>query len=277
MKKFSYGQVAVATLIISMGTGFIIGYQYEVATPFISSVAIETVLPFGWFWRSVHFWSSQAFVVFLCLHCFDTRIQITSQDTRQAIKRHWSIISLSIPLAIFALFSGYVLRFDGTGQAAGAIAEHLLLNIPLFGNSLNRFIMAISTEGLDRLYIVHILAGAICWLLGTWYHTKRVRLSLETFMGILLISIIFCLFISAPINLPQEHTHLIKGPWFFLGVQELLRHFDPLLAGIILPSIPVILVAILPWFKQKELIYLIFLLWTFGYTGVTLLGLLRTG
>jgi ubiquinol-cytochrome c reductase cytochrome b subunit len=180
-------------------------------------------------------------------------------------------------LAILALFSGYVLRFDSTGQAAGAIAEHLLLDVPVIGEGLNRMFMAVSSEGLNRVYVVHILSGAVCWLMGTWYHVKRVRIGMESFMAAALAGVAFCLFIRAPIDLPQAHLHLIKGPWFFLGIQELLRHLDPLVAGILFPAVPILLTASLPWFRRKTAVCLIFALWIFGYAGATLVGLLRQG
>ncbi len=279
MKSITYGQLGTVCLLLSIITGFVVGYQYEVASPFVSTTAIEATLPFGWFWRSLHFWTSQAFVLLLVLHIVDAWNGIKSRNVQRQAKIHWTLISLSIPLAVFALFSGYVLRFDGTGQAAGAIAEHLLLAIPLAGNGLNRLFMAISTEGLNRLYLVHILAGAACWLAGTWYHTKTVRVNSVVFCAATVFFCLFCLFIRAPIDLPQGHLHLIHGPWFFLGIQELLRNFDPLAVGIVFPAVPVVTVAILPWVKKREIkiAYLVLLLWTFAYSVVTLEGILRSG
>ena len=277
MKAPSYGQISAACLLLSLFTGFVVAYQYEVAAPFVSTTAIEAVLPFGWFWRSLHFWTSQGFVIMLCLHCFDTWKGLESENRRRTVRIHWTVISAVIPLAILALFSGYVLRYDGTGQAAGAIAEHLLLDVPWIGNGLNRLFMAVSTEGLNRLYAVHILAGCLCWLLGTWYHTRTVRMGYEAFVASSLAFLVFCMFVRAPIDLPQGHLHLIQGPWFFLGIQELLRHFDPLAAGIVFPIIPVFTVAVLPWLRKREGAYLLLLIWTFAYAGITLVGILRTG
>ncbi len=276
MKEITYGQIALTCLLLSLVTGFVVGYQYEVSAPFISTTAIEATLPFGWFWRSLHFWTSQGFVIFLCLHSFDTW-QGMNIGQGKRLKIHWTIITITIPLGILALFSGYVLRFDGTGQAAGAIAEHLLLAVPWIGKALNRLFMAIGSEGLNRLYVVHILAGILCWALGTWYHTRTVRINFASFGLTTLFFIVFCMFIRAPIDLPLSHLHLIHGPWFFLGIQELLRHFSPLIAGILFPVIPVVTVAALPWIKRKESAYLILLMWTFAYAGVTLVGILRTG
>lgn len=274
MKEFSYGQLCLAFLLISIISGFIVGYHYEVALPLISTVSIDALLPYGWFWRSIHFWSSQVYVLLICLHIFDLR-STGYESNLKRIKIHWSIVAITLPLSIFVLFSGYVLRYDATGQAAGAICENLLLKVPIFGKVLNRLFFDITAQGLNRIYIVHIFIGFICWLIATWYHLKRVRLFLSPFLFTMFFILIFCSFIKAPIDNPTLTAHLIKGPWFFLGIQELLRYFNPLIAGILFPLIPVILVAIMPWVKNRKYLYLLFLFWGISYFGVSFMSVLR--
>ncbi len=277
MKTLSYGYLTGAFLLLSILSGFVVAYQYEPATPFVSSVAIETILPFGFFWRSLHFWTSQAFVILLMFHVFDLRNKVSQGRAPFGLRLHWTVMSISVPIGIYALFSGYVLRYDATGQAAGAIAEHLFIRIPMFGSLVNKVLMNISGDGLNRLYVVHILAGFVCWMMGTWYHLGRVRITFDAFAATVVLGAIFCFMVKAPIDLAVQNTHLIKGPWFFLGIQELLRYFDPLLAGIVFPAIPIAVLFLFPWVKKTRLLYLIILLWTFGYSGVTLVSLLRTG
>jgi hypothetical protein len=40
-----------------------------------------------------------------------------------------------------------------------------------------------------------------------------------------------------------------KAPWYFLGLQELLHYFPPLVAGIIIPTLVVISLVIIPYFN----------------------------
>ena len=40
-----------------------------------------------------------------------------------------------------------------------------------------------------------------------------------------------------------------KAPWYFLGLQELLHYFPPLVAGIIIPTLVVIALVIVPYFN----------------------------
>lgn len=40
-----------------------------------------------------------------------------------------------------------------------------------------------------------------------------------------------------------------KAPWYFLGLQELLHYFPPLVAGIILPGLVIIALVVIPYFE----------------------------
>ncbi len=268
------GELTTGALVISALSGFAVAYQYEVATPFVSSVAIEATLPFGPFWRSLHFWSSQTFFLLLLYHTFET-ISWPLRHRRLSHRRHWTIMSLSLPMALFALFTGYVLRYDGTGQAACSIAEHLLLEVPVIGQGLERFFMGTSSEGLNRVYVLHILLTVLLWGLGTWYHLRRITLSWPTFRNTVLILCAFCFLIKAPIDLPGQNVALIKGPWFFLGVQELLRYLPPFVAGVLFPIIPLVMVGVLPWLPRPKIGFWIIGFWSLAYGYLTLVASLR--
>jgi menaquinol-cytochrome c reductase cytochrome b/c subunit len=40
-----------------------------------------------------------------------------------------------------------------------------------------------------------------------------------------------------------------KAPWYFLGLQELLHYFPPFVAGILIPTLVVIALVVIPYFK----------------------------
>ncbi len=269
------GEITTAALLVSLFSGFVVAYQYEVAAPFISTTAIETIIPFGAFWRSLHFWSSQAFFLLLALHVYKCTGNMDRFCATRKGRIHWTVVSITVPLALYALFTGYVLRFDGTGQAAGRIAEHLFLDVPLAGTAIDRLLMAITDEGLNRVYAVHILFTALCWGLGTWYHTRRVIMKRDIFISTTAATLLAGLMLHAPIDLPGQNLHLIKGPWFFLGIQELLRHMAPFVAGITFPLIPLAVLALLPWYKNRNNAYVLLAVWFTVYTGATMVAVLR--
>jgi hypothetical protein len=58
------------------------------------------------------------------------------------------------------------------------------------------------------------------------------------------------------LNAPLEQTanplltpNPAKAPWYFLGLQELLHYFPPVVAGILLPGLVVIALVVVPYFE----------------------------
>jgi hypothetical protein len=45
---------------------------------------------------------------------------------------------------------------------------------------------------------------------------------------------------------PDAAVDMVKGPWFFLGIQSLLKIMHPVLAGLFIPGLVVLCVLILP-------------------------------
>jgi menaquinol-cytochrome c reductase cytochrome b/c subunit len=48
---------------------------------------------------------------------------------------------------------------------------------------------------------------------------------------------------------PMHTPNPAKAPWYFLGLQELLHYFPPVVAGVLIPSLVVIALIIIPYFK----------------------------
>jgi hypothetical protein len=40
-----------------------------------------------------------------------------------------------------------------------------------------------------------------------------------------------------------------KAPWYFLGLQELLHYFPPVVAGVLIPTLVVLALIVIPYFK----------------------------
>lgn len=68
--------------------------------------------------------------------------------------------------------------------------------------------------------------------------------------------LLFLAVISLLFNAPLEgiadpyHTpNPAKAPWYFLGLQEMLHYFPPIVAGILLPSFVVLALVVIPFFR----------------------------
>ncbi|HHD63354.1 MAG TPA: DUF4405 domain-containing protein, partial [Desulfobulbaceae bacterium] len=122
-----WGGQTLVSLYISVLSGIVLALQYNPAEPFYSTATLELVVPYGAFWRALHYYSSQAFFLLLLCH-----LAVIIYQTDTSFHRiPWIRLTASVPVAILLLFTGYVLRGDATGEAAGAIAEHIALSIPI--------------------------------------------------------------------------------------------------------------------------------------------------
>lgn len=234
--EINWGEKSLVSLYCSILSGVILSLQYEPTTPFYSVTAIETLIPFGSFWRSLHFYSSQLFVLFLLLHF----LAIVPEKFKKLSQPRWLMLVSSLPLTIMLLFTGYVLRADATGESAGVIAENIILAIPIAGHWLNALLFSIESDGMKRVYANHLINLGVVWLLLCWDHIRRYQIQLKKH-GLLFCGLIgFCLLVPAPME-PYRFGQLhILGPWFFLGLQEILRYVEPFVAGILSPVVALV-------------------------------------
>jgi len=80
--------------------------------------------------------------------------------------------------------------------------------------------------------------------------------ALLRFIVVLELLLIALVWISLVFNAPLEgianpsHTpNPAKAPWYFLGLQELLHYFPPMIAGVLIPGLVVTALIIIPYFK----------------------------
>jgi len=65
-------------------------------------------------------------------------------------------------------------------------------------------------------------------------------------IGLSLAAILFDAPLESIAN-PVETPNPAKAPWYFLGLQELLHYFPPIVAGVLLPALVVIALVVIPY------------------------------
>src|SRR5438876_6352301 len=112
------------------------------------------------------------------------------------------------------------------------------------------------------------------------------HLLIEEFVALLVVSVAlvaFSTFVNAPLREmanPNLTPNPSKAPWYFLGLQELLRYFHPMIAGVIIPTLILVGLAAVPYVDRnpstkpgdrKLAITLFTMLFMFGAT-LTIIG-----
>ena len=83
------------------------------------------------------------------------------------------------------------------------------------------------------------------------------HLLIEEFVAMLILTagvLVFSTFLNAPLRQlanPNLTPNPSKAPWYFLGLQELLRYFHPMIAGIVIPTFILVGLAAVPYIDRN--------------------------
>lgn len=270
-----WGGKSLVSLYLSVLSGMVVALQYDPSTPFFSASSLDLLAPFGQFFRSCHFYSSQLFFLFSLCHLAAIILAKTDQQLRFG---KWLLLIGSVLAALLLLFTGYVLRADATGEAAGVIAENITLSIPYLGTPLNSLLFAIEAEGMKRVYANHLIGLGLVWGICCWDHLRRYRVGFGQHSLLLFGTVAFSLCLAAPMEPARLGLFHIQGPWFFVGLQELLRYIQPFWAGVVFPSTVVVALVCVgrtetPDWRRRSVLFIVG--WLSVYLILSLIAALR--
>jgi len=83
------------------------------------------------------------------------------------------------------------------------------------------------------------------------------HLLIEEFVALLAVTVavvVFSTFVQAPLRElanPNLTPNPSKAPWYFLGLQELLRYFHPMIAGVIIPTLILVGLMAVPYIDRN--------------------------
>lgn len=264
-----WGEWSLIALFISVLSGMVVALQYDPATPLYSSSSLDILVPHGSYFRSLHFYSSQFFFLFSIAH-----LVAVFKKTEGYTRGQWLKLTATLPVGLLILFTGYILRGDSTGSLAGIIAENILLAIPLAGEPINDLLLSISDNHMKRVYINHVITLGIFWGILAWEHLRVYRASFNNHLLLTGFILLISVLIAAPFEPEQLGVFYVTGPWFFLGLQELLRFLPTLVAGVIVPLLLLAALALLrPANNYLRPLLIFILIWLISYAALSLIAL----
>lgn len=280
---FGLGGMLALLFLFQVFTGVLLRFTY-IASPdkaYDSILSIQNNIFFGQLVRNMHHWSGILFVLVAFLHMLRTFYTGAFYD-----KRRWNwIIGVSLMvLVIFQNFTGYLLPWDQLAYWAITVSTSILQYTPFIGDNLMEFIRGgenVNASTLLIFYNFHTAILPLTIVILMVFHFWKVRKAggvvtaknsspdmvpsnpnlvlkeLVTALVLIAFILILSVFFNAPLQDradPAFSPNPAKAPWYFMGVQELLLHFHPFFAAILIPTLFLIGLIWLPFlhFKTKQ-------------------------
>lgn len=83
-------------------------------------------------------------------------------------------------------------------------------------------------------------------------YPKLVLREVIAFQILTVVLVLISVFWDAPLEQlanPQLTPNPAKAPWYFLGLQELLHYFPPIVAGVLIPGLVIVALVVIPYFN----------------------------
>ena len=173
--------------------------------------------PAAVFFRDIHYWSAQFFLAFTLLHLWDHIKQGTERKLNSGV---WLRLTISILFTFFVMITGFILKADADSIQARRILTTLISKFPIFGDLMSYGLFG-PEDDFQILYVHHIATTTIFLAVIIWEHAKTLWTKLSTFIITLVFLSVISLIFHAPLH--NWLSPVVKGPWYFVGLQEILH------------------------------------------------------
>ncbi len=262
----SFGALGFASFLIAVVSGIPLAISYQVDHAFDSLQLLQLTNPGARYFRSLHYWSGQLFILTTFIHVIE---HLIGQNEKKLKPGVWLRLVLALLFALFVMLSGFILKADAEGRMAGQILGGLLSTIPLTGDGLKLMVLG-SSGDLDLVYVHHLVTTTLFLWVVIIEHTRRIWPDLLSTVYSLGICTVLAVLIVPALELPD--APLIRGPWYFIGLQEILHWIQQPLVVIGILLIVLILFILVRWLTagKASLVkrFLVFLL--FMYMALTI-------
>lgn len=278
------GGMAVVLVSVLFLTGLMLKFTYQPVPDraYESVVRLQNVVYFGQLIRNIHHWSGNALLLVVFLHFLRVFFSTAFHSGRQF---NWILGLVMFLLTLASNFTGYLLPWDQLAFWAVTICTGMLEYIPGIGIGLQKLIRGgtdIGPATLSIFYAIHtaiIPAGLIILMPFHFWRVRKARglvvprtpdddpqdrgesvatipnlIVRELVVASVLVALIliFSILFNAPLEAkanPGLSPNPTKAPWYFSGLQELLLHFHPLFAVLVIPAVILGLLFFLPYLR----------------------------
>ena len=284
---FGLGGMSAVLFLLLVLSGVLLMFAYEPSPEraWASVARIESEVRFGGLVRGVHHWSANLLIVVVFLHMLRTFFTGAFHGARQF---NWVIGVLLLLGVVAANFTGYLLPWDQLSYWAITIVTGMLGYVPGLGEWLQTTARAgteIGSSTLVLFYTLHTTVLPVALLLFMAFHFWKVRkaggvviphpygeepvtrpattlfvpdLLVREFSVALILTaavMVFALLLDAGLGAPANpgmSPNPAKAPWYFMGLQELLLHFHPLFAVLVIPLVALVALFAVPYLRYDD-------------------------
>ncbi|HEY3449787.1 MAG TPA: cytochrome b N-terminal domain-containing protein [Myxococcales bacterium] len=215
--RATMGVLAWASVLVAAATGVALASGYDVARPAQSIALLELTSLSGRVLRALHAWSSHLLIVLVLLHAVEHLASATVRKPSQGV---WLRVVALVPGVLLLALTGFMLKGDAEGQLARQILSGLLDRIPLVGKATTAALLGIGDD-LQIVYVHHVATLTVAVALVAIEHARRLWPTAGGVAGAIAATLV--LGWLAPPALHTGVDPIIKGPWYFVGLQELLH------------------------------------------------------
>ena len=285
----TWGLGGMSVVLVSMlfGTGVLLKFIYEPlpGKAYESILYLQRHVLFGQLIRNMHHWSANGLIIVAFLHFLRVFFTSAFHPPRQF---NW-IIGLGLFFVVLCSnLTGYLMPWDQLAFWAVTICTGMLEYIPAAGPWLQNLLRGgpeVGPATLSNFYAVHTALLPALLIILMPFHFWRVRKagglviprtpeedaeirgeSVETMPNLILREVVvalvlfaFILVFSMLFNAPLESQanpglspNPTKAPWYFVGIQEMLMHFHPLFAFLIIPVLIIVALLSLPYIDYQS-------------------------
>ncbi len=245
LSKTSFGQVSLASLAVCIISGVFVAIPYNVETPFLSVSTMMVLNPAASFFRNIHFWSAQFFLILVLIHIWD---YFNKPNNITLNKGVWARLTLGIVVVFMAMLTGFLLKGDADSKQAWRILNSLITDIPFIGSILASSLLG--AEGsFNLVYVNHIATLTIFIIFITVEHSHKIWAKTTGFFIVITVTLLVSFFFTAPLHDGINTT--VKGPWYFVGFQEILHWLSIPSISIVIIVIFLILIFIIPYVGNR--------------------------
>ena len=276
-----------AMLVVILGiTGVFLQMNYTPNPPqaYLDLLQLRSNTWFGDLLRNLHHWSANLLIIASILHLL--RVFFTGGH-RAPRELNWLIGVGMLVLVLGANFTGYLLPWDQLAFWAITVGTSLITYFPIAGEFLSRLLLGgpeVSAATLLNFYSLHISFIPLALLALMSYHFWHVRkdggltipkaisetespriervttipnlVRREVVFAVvwLAVLVVWAMLVKAPLEGiadPLVSPNPAKAPWYFLGIQELLLHFHPFVAAVVIPGLGMAALALLPFYDVR--------------------------